>query len=211
MQSLVVRLHECEEFAVRGRDFAAAAEAQSATTRITSGIAHVKALKDNENAAVAARDYAVAAQNKDEADSALAGLAADISGIQEQFSLRFASLPVAKPAPIAQPVPPIAMGAPVQGMHEPLIGVQPTPVIAPQYRPMQPQTLVMQSPYNNIPPGVPAGGCYRMENYCGPITWIIGCFVCCCVCCCPCDQREVYVTPNGQKYSRNGAPVDDCC
>ena len=32
------------------------------------------------------------------------------------------------------------------------------------------------------------------EKYCGPITWLIGCFICPCVCFCPCDERQVPVS-----------------
>jgi hypothetical protein len=70
------------------------------------------------------------------------------------------------------------------------------------------------NPYANpvpVPPGAPPGGHYKMDKYCGPVTWCIGCFICCCVCCCPCDEREVYVAPNGNKYSRTGALVTNDC
>ena len=62
----------------------------------------------------------------------------------------------------------------------------------------QPTIIVQQAPI--VDPrlqmrGVAPGGYYTNENYCGPMSLIIGLLVLPCICCCPIDQREVYVEP----------------
>ena len=71
-----------------------------------------------------------------------------------------------------------------------------------------------------VPPGAPEGGQWMVEPYCGDTTMIaliVTFFVftpaMCCIPCCKCDQRQVYLAPNGLKYLPNGAiaPPDACC
>ena len=59
------------------------------------------------------------------------------------------------------------------------------------------------------PPGAPPGGEYIIEKHCGIITILIGLFLCPCVCCCPCDTQEVYVAPDGTRWTRTGARIMD--
>ena len=63
------------------------------------------------------------------------------------------------------------------------------------------------------PPGAPPGGVYTIEKHCGLITILIALFVFPCVCCCPCDTQEVYVAPDGTRWTRTGARLMDkrCC
>lgn len=64
------------------------------------------------------------------------------------------------------------------------------------------------------PPGAPLGGVYTFEKHCGLITILIALFVFPCVCCCPCDTQEVYVAPDGTRWTRTGARLSDgkrCC
>lgn len=73
----------------------------------------------------------------------------------------------------------------------------------------------------NVPPvGAAPGGVWRTEQYSGMVTMIIfivllfvGALFCWTPFCCPCDSRQVYVAPNGQKYTRSGAmvPASECC
>jgi hypothetical protein len=66
------------------------------------------------------------------------------------------------------------------------------------------------------PAGVPAGSHINMvqEKYAGPNTKMFafgGCLLCGCLAClifaCPVDERDVYVAPNGDKYTVNGARI----
>mmetsp|Transcript_47843 Transcript_47843/g.113685 ORF Transcript_47843/g.113685 Transcript_47843/m.113685 type:complete len:142 (+) Transcript_47843:187-612(+) len=63
------------------------------------------------------------------------------------------------------------------------------------------------------PPGLPPGCVPVHEAYCGPLTVVLGLFICVCfgcgcfVVCCPCDERTVYVAPDGRRYLSNGLPV----
>ena len=56
-----------------------------------------------------------------------------------------------------------------------------------------------QAPY-----GAPPGGTWVREPYCGPITLLIGICFFLPSCFCPCDQRNVYIAPNGYKYNEHG-------
>ena len=71
-----------------------------------------------------------------------------------------------------QMMQPQMMGQPMMMQQQPMM-MQQQPMM------MQPQ-IIMQ-----------AGGQYRTENYCGPITWLVGCFIFPCICMCPLDQRQV--------------------
>ena len=51
-----------------------------------------------------------------------------------------------------------------------------------------------------VPPGMAPGGHWEKENYCGPISIVIGFCVCWCIVCCPVDERDVYVAPDGQRH-----------
>jgi hypothetical protein len=51
------------------------------------------------------------------------------------------------------------------------------------------------------PHGAAQGGHYEYEKYCGCITILIALFLFPCVCCCPCDERQVYVAPNGSRHA----------
>ena len=64
----------------------------------------------------------------------------------------------------------------------------------------QPPTIVVQQQAPVVDPrlqmrGVAPGGYYTNENYCGPISLVIGLLLLPCICCCPVDKREVYVEP----------------
>jgi hypothetical protein len=77
---------------------------------------------------------------------------------------------------------------------------QPTIVKAETVQPAQPaQTIVVQQAPVVDPRlqmrGVAEGGYYTKENYCGPISLVIGLLLLPCICCCPVDQREVYIEP----------------
>mmetsp|Transcript_4229 Transcript_4229/g.10917 ORF Transcript_4229/g.10917 Transcript_4229/m.10917 type:complete len:176 (+) Transcript_4229:68-595(+) len=65
-------------------------------------------------------------------------------------------------------------------------------------QPMQPATVT-----SNAPPGAPPGGNRIVEKYCGMITILVGLFIVPCVCCCPCDERHVYIAPDGSRYDAN--------
>lgn len=73
-------------------------------------------------------------------------------------------------------------------------------------------TVVQEQPVSAVQPpqGVPAGGVWIEDKFCGPMSWLI-CVVtgCCCIkCMCPCDRRTVYVV-NNTKYNQMGAIVTD--
>jgi len=70
------------------------------------------------------------------------------------------------------------------------------------------------------PPGAPDGGAWSREMYTGNTTLLIVLLLVlffwpalCAPFCCPCDQREVYIAPNGVKYVGSGqiVPQSDCC
>merc|ERR1712151_1389452 len=71
----------------------------------------------------------------------------------------------------------------------------------------------MQAMSASGPPGAPPGGRMIHEKYMGSISWVsagVVCFFTCCGClvfACPCDERDVYVAPNGQKYTSTGALI----
>ncbi|KAL1504530.1 hypothetical protein AB1Y20_010932 [Prymnesium parvum] len=72
------------------------------------------------------------------------------------------------------------------------------------------------SPAGFVPAGAPPGGFVVSESYCGPRSWTLCCLLvlcnmapfACCICCCPCDQRDLYVTAEGNKYTLDGTPVE---
>merc|ERR1712241_1073882 len=89
-----------------------------------------------------------------------------------------------------------------------------------QAQPMQPSQVVVGvaqgGMMNGLPNGVPAGSQLILEKYVGSKTRIFacgGCLLCGCLAClilaCPIDEREVYVAPNGQKYTFNGARITE--
>merc|ERR1740139_591681 len=95
------------------------------------------------------------------------------------------------------------------GMMQPGMMQQAPPVQAPQM-----QAMAMSGP-PGVPPGAPPGGQMVHEKYPGQITWISAGVCCVCTCCgclalaCPCDERDVYVAPNGKKYTLTGAMISD--
>jgi len=65
-----------------------------------------------------------------------------------------------------------------------------------------------------VPAGVPANSHVVHEKYVGPNTKMFGlggCLLCGCLAllifACPVDERDVYVAPNGAKYTLNGARI----
>ena len=129
-------------------------------------------------------------------------------------------------APMAQPV----MAQPV--MAQPVMAqpVMAQPVMTGQPVMMQPRPpgMTLQQPgaawgdqarhlihqqQQHGPPGAPPGGAYRQVKFCGAMT----CMVAVClvifslpplVCCCPCDQKTVYVAPDGSLWSPEGARIN---
>jgi len=71
--------------------------------------------------------------------------------------------------------------------------------VAQPFSPGQGMSLVAPAAPPFWAQGAQPGGHIEMEKYCGATTWLIGCLLCPCVCCCPCDQKFVYVAPNGQR------------
>merc|ERR1711964_869657 len=67
-----------------------------------------------------------------------------------------------------------------QVVQQPMVVQQPV-IMQPMYAqaPPQPQQTVIVQQRRR-----------RKENYCGPISWIIGIFVFPCICFCPVDERE---------------------
>ena len=55
------------------------------------------------------------------------------------------------------------------------------------------------------PVGAPAGGVWARESFCGPVTLLIGICFFIPSCFCPCDQRNVYIAPDGMKYNEVSA------
>lgn len=56
----------------------------------------------------------------------------------------------------------------------------------------QPTVIVNQAGSSGSAPAAPTV-IYHKEKYCGPLSWVIGCFLFPCIACCPIDQREVPV------------------
>ena len=73
-----------------------------------------------------------------------------------------------------------------------------------QQQMMQQQMVMPQQPGGGMQApfwaqGLPPGGHMESEQFCGMITWLIGCFLFPFVCCCPCDSKQVYVSPDGRR------------
>ncbi|CAN0195745.1 unnamed protein product [Ascophyllum nodosum] len=90
----------------------------------------------------------------------------------------------------------------VKPASAPVLEAAPPPVVAQP----QPTVIVVQSRAGHPPAGVPEGGMWIEEKYCGSATWIIGLLIVPCVFLCPLDTRTVYVV-NGVKYNPFGAVV----
>jgi len=65
------------------------------------------------------------------------------------------------------------------------------------------------------PPGVPPNAVFMHEKYVGNNTLLLGCAGCLIcglpglvVCCIGCDERDVWVTPEGRKYDVFGKPIE---
>mmetsp|Transcript_21260 Transcript_21260/g.48412 ORF Transcript_21260/g.48412 Transcript_21260/m.48412 type:complete len:91 (+) Transcript_21260:60-332(+) len=85
---------------------------------------------------------------------------------------------------------------------------------APEQQPVQ-QAMVVGAATMPVPPTVPSGSSLVHENYAGSTTIAIGiggCLCCGCLAClifaCPVDERDVYVAPDGTKYTVNGAKIE---
>merc|ERR1711900_146238 len=80
-----------------------------------------------------------------------------------------------------QPAYPQVAVQPAQVVQQPMVVQQPVIMQQPMYAqaPPQPQQTVIVQQRRR-----------RKENYCGPISWIIGIFVFPCICFCPVDERE---------------------
>ena len=221
--ALISQLRALEEHAARGRDFALAGSAVATQERLAKALADINVIEENERSAVSNKDYSAAAQLKEEGDNAKASLAADIKAAKAEFAAQISAIPVAQPAAPQQaltPVVAVPVGLPAGNqMRERLLDndMQNPVAYQQQHAPLQPAVapttlhLVRAGIDSHVPPGAPPGGHWIMDKYCGVVTTLLAIFVCCCVCCCPCDEREVYVSPDGRKFSRNGALVSDSC
>jgi len=128
------------------------------------------------------------------------------------------------PAMPAQPVQ--AMAVPAQPMYADGSYGKPVPATA-VVAPAPPAVIVQSGPAVVVstdplgpPIGAPPGGRWMDEQFTGAVTCIFALIIffffwpaTAAPFCCPCDQRTVYVAPNGQKYTRSGAyvPPNDCC
>ena len=65
-----------------------------------------------------------------------------------------------------------------------------------------------RKPASAAPPGAPPGGHLVVEKYCGLMTTLFTVFLCVCAPACPCDEREVYVAPDGSRWTPNGARME---
>ena len=156
-------------------------------------------------------------------------------GIQpgQNFTFAVAAPPPQQPIAMAQPVPqPVAMAQPV--MAQPMVAqgvpmqqnygqpnVQPATVVIQPAMPQQQQVVhVHHTREPGEPPyGCPPGGVWVSQPYCGDttmialiLTAIFFPYAVCCVPCCKCDQRNIYIAPDGTQYLHTGnvAPPD-CC
>ena len=43
------------------------------------------------------------------------------------------------------------------------------------------------------------GGVWKVERYCGCVSCMIF-FLFPCVCCCPCDEKRIYIAPDGHRW-----------
>ena len=75
----------------------------------------------------------------------------------------------------------------VKPASAPVLEAAPPPVVAQP----QPTVIVVQSRAGHPPAGVPEGGMWIEEKYCGSATWIIGLLIVPCVFLCPLDTRTV--------------------
>ena len=66
-------------------------------------------------------------------------------------------------------------------------------------RTVVPRTISVQNP----PRGAPEGGIWRVESFWGCTSLMI-CLLCVPTLCCPCDERRVYIDPNGKKWIMPG-------
>mmetsp|Transcript_48537 Transcript_48537/g.89400 ORF Transcript_48537/g.89400 Transcript_48537/m.89400 type:complete len:137 (-) Transcript_48537:66-476(-) len=73
------------------------------------------------------------------------------------------------------------------------------------------QHTMMAGHVGALPPRVPPGCVPVQEPYCGPVTAAMGLLICfcfgcgCIVVCCPCDERTIYVAPDGSRYFSDGS------
>jgi len=121
--------------------------------------------------------------------------------------------PVMAQPVMAQPV----MAQPV--MAQPAVHIQPAQAPPTVIIQQQPMMGGMPASIGGAPPGAPEGGRWVTQSYCGDTTCIAAIVVAflfwpavCCVPACKCDERTVYMAPNGVLYFPNGviAPADSC-
>ena len=83
--------------------------------------------------------------------------------------------------------------------------------VVPVAQPVSAAAVTPVAPDGNVrlpPAGCPPGGVFKNVEYVGPITFLM--FFLCGPqsLCCPCDEKEMYIAPDGKHYSLNGT-VDE--
>jgi len=197
VESLIATIRVAEANAAAGADYALAGRLKAARDRVAQLKEKIELKANEEKAAVSRGDYEAAAAAKTEGKTAEGDLQAAIVAKEFGDILQATSVPAHGSI---QPVP-----------AYPTVVAYPADAAASNN--LMHHSLLPPGRSNevSVPAGAPSGGRYIMEKYCGPVTWCIFCFCCCCAVCCPCDDREVYVAPDGRKFTRLGAPVEDCC
>mmetsp|Transcript_17623 Transcript_17623/g.31859 ORF Transcript_17623/g.31859 Transcript_17623/m.31859 type:complete len:144 (-) Transcript_17623:149-580(-) len=100
--------------------------------------------------------------------------------------------------------------------------VRPVPATVVQATVIQGQPVMAGQPpiqhhmMMSTPAGVPAGSNMRRETYRGGHTMMLACLCCMCLgplgcifLVVPVDQREVWISPSGQKFDAFGRPIDN--
>ena len=232
--SLVALLKAAEGRCAERKEFTKCSELFRAQQELLERKQAVSGLRAKEEAAVAARDYGQAQEVHKEEVTASASLEEMVHELRRKFEAELnaaSTIPVADAVQMGEavfvpPQPPFPQqsypatgiaglaGAaglpPLQAALEGPSHVQPVAARAAGSSTMRQPLLAPPNNGVNVPAGAPPGGQYKIEKYMGPLSWCICCFACCCVICCPCDEREIYLAPNGRKYTRNGAEVGDC-
>lgn len=109
-----------------------------------------------------------------------------------------------KPSP--QPGQP-GSGAPKPAAKAVVSTARPMAPVVPHGSSPQPGT----APVMTVPPNAPPGGRWIQDNYCGGISWVIGILLLPCIVLCPVDKRDVYMAPDGRKYTPQGVQVTGPC
>ena len=230
--SLVALLKAAEDRCAESKEFTKCSELFRAQQQLLERKQAVSRLRAKEEAAVASRDFGQAQEAHKEEVSASASLEEMVQELRRKFEAELnaaSTIPVAAPVQMGEavfhPQPPqqtypasypasgiagLAGAAGLPPLQSALEGPSHVQPIAARAAGTMRQPLLAPSNGINVPAGAPPGGQYKIEKYMGPLSWCICCFACCCIICCPCDEREIYVAPNGRKYTRNGAEVGDC-